>query len=189
MNALNLEFFTAIRDAFRAVKDDGSVRCVVLRSEFPKVFTAGLDLKNPPSLPGSGVYSHDGEEYADPARDALKFMRELQILQDAVTAMQECDKPVIACISGLCIGAGVDIITACDIRLCTENALFSVREVDIGLAADVGTLQRLPKIVGNQSWVREVCLTGRDFGSKEALEQGLVSCVYQNYLVMLGNCF
>jgi delta(3,5)-delta(2,4)-dienoyl-CoA isomerase len=72
----------------------------------------------------------------------------------------------------------MDIITACDIRFCSKDAVFSVKEVDVGLAADVGTLQRLPKIVGNQSWVREVCYTARNFNASEAEVFGLVSKVY-----------
>lgn len=86
-------------------------------------------------------------------------------------------KPVIASIHSACIGAGVSLITAADIRYCTEDAWFTVKEIDLGLAADVGALQRLPKVIGNQSIVRELCFTGRKVDSKEAEKIGLVSRV------------
>eukprot|EP01084_Bolivina_argentea_P284071 486714_1 len=76
-----------------------------------------------------------------------------------------------------CVGAGIDLITACDIRIAATDATFSVKEIRVGLAADLGTLQRFPKIVASDSWVREVCFTGRDFGAKEAKEVGLISKV------------
>lgn len=91
--------------------------------------------------------------------------------------MEHCYKPVIVGIHSACVGAGVDLITAADIRYCTDDAWFQVKEIDIGMAADVGTLQRLPKVIGNQSLVRELCLTGRKFDSKEAHAAGLVSRV------------
>lgn len=95
-----------------------------------------------------------------------------------MTSLEICSKPVIAAVHSGCIGAGIDMITAADIRYCTEDAWFTVKEVEIGMAADVGTLQRLPKVIGNQSLVRELCFTGRKFTSKEAFDFGLVSKVY-----------
>lgn len=86
-------------------------------------------------------------------------------------------KPVIAAIHSACIGAAVSLITAADIRYCTKDAWFTVKEIDLGLAADVGALQRLPKIIGNQSLVRELCFTGRNVDSTEALSCGLVGRV------------
>jgi enoyl-CoA hydratase/carnithine racemase len=85
---------------------------------------------------------------------------------------------VIAAVHGACIGAGVDLITACDIRYCTQDAYFSVKEVDLGLAADLGSLQRLVKIIGNQGQVSEWCLTGRPVDSQEAQRSGLVGRVF-----------
>ena len=81
---------------------------------------------------------------------------------------------MIACVHGHCIGGGIDLITACDIRYCSKDAWFSVKEVDIGLTADIGTLQRLPKVTGNDSLVRELVYTARKFTSSEAKEIGLV---------------
>ena len=90
----------------------------------------------------------------------------------------QCPKPVIAAIHDACVGGGIDLITAADVRVCTEDAWFQVKEVDVGLAADVGTLQRLPKVLGSQSFVRDICFTARKFHSDEAKVQGLVSGVY-----------
>lgn len=97
--------------------------------------------------------------------------------QDSISSLEHCTKPVIAAIHAGCIGAGVNLITAADIRYCSDDAFFTVKEIDIGMAADVGALQRLPKIVGNQSWIREICYTGRRVDSKEALSHGLVNRV------------
>lgn len=97
--------------------------------------------------------------------------------QESITALELCLKPVIVGIHSACVGAGVNLITAADIRYCTDDAWFQVKEVEIGMAADVGALQRLPKIVGNQSLVREWCYTGRKFDSKEAFASGLVNRV------------
>merc|ERR1712181_130393 len=91
-----------------------------------------------------------------------------------------CRKPVIGAVHNACVGAGVDMGTAMDVRLCTADAWFCVREVDMGLAADVGTLQRLPKVIGSQSLVNELCLSGRRMESEEAEKCGLVSSVFES---------
>jgi delta(3,5)-delta(2,4)-dienoyl-CoA isomerase len=97
----------------------------------------------------------------DPARNAYKIRAHIEGFQAAFTAIEKCTKPVIAAIHNACFGAGVDLVTACDIRYCTKDSFFCVKEVDVGLAADVGSLQRLPKVIGNHSLVRELCFTGR----------------------------
>lgn len=102
-------------------------------------------------------------------------------MQESITAIEECRKPVIASIHGGCIGGGVDIVTACDLRYCTAEAVFSVREVKLGITADLGTLQRLPRIVGYGKAV-ELALTGRDFSGLEAKEMGLVSQTFASKL-------
>ncbi|XP_038996757.1 delta(3,5)-Delta(2,4)-dienoyl-CoA isomerase, peroxisomal-like isoform X1 [Hibiscus syriacus] len=103
--------------------------------------------------------------------------RQLKFMQDAITAIERCRKPVIAAIQGECRGLGVDIVTACDIRYCSKDAFFSVKEVDMGITADVGTLQRLPGIVGFGN-AMELSLTARRFSGEEAKELGLVSRVF-----------
>jgi delta(3,5)-delta(2,4)-dienoyl-CoA isomerase len=135
------------------------------------MFTAGLDCKYKLILPffipwwwfvilvSETQLKSLGE--GDPARAAYKNRAHIQNFQNAFTAIEECTKPVIAAVHSACFGAGVDLITACDIRYCTKDAFFCVKEIDVGLAADVGSLQRLPKVIGNHSLVRELCYTGR----------------------------
>lgn len=91
--------------------------------------------------------------------------------------MEICPKPVISATHGACVGAGASLVSAADIRYCTEDAWFSIKEIDIGLAADVGALQRVSKVIGNQSLVRELCFTGRKLECTEALSCGFVSRV------------
>ncbi len=109
-----------------------------------KIFTAGLDLKD---------NFLAGLDEADVGRRGLAFRQHIIDFQDAFTAMEKCPQPVIAAVHSLCVGAGVDLITACDMRFCSADAQFCVKEVDVGLAADVGTLQRLGKVMG-------VCMCG-----------------------------
>ncbi|CEM00955.1 unnamed protein product [Vitrella brassicaformis CCMP3155] len=117
------------------------------------------------------------QEGEDVARRAFKLKAFVEHLQECVSSIERCSKPVIAAVRGGCVGAGVDLICACDIRLCTHDAWFTVKEIDLGLAADLGTLQRLPRVCGNESWVRELAYTARRFDAREAYERGLVSAI------------
>ena len=148
------------------VGDD--IRVVILKGNGN--FTAGIDLTDTTLFPTS---FDDGE--VDPARKGIAFSSQIRDMQAAFTAIEQCPVPVIAAIEGYCIGAGVDLASACDVRLCEPKSQFAVREVMIGLAADCGTLQRLPKITGNDSRVRELCYTGDIFDAKVALQIGFVS--------------
>jgi len=190
-NAISSQLWREIGNCFRTVHLTGDVRAVVLcgggggsgASSSP-CFTTGLDLSDP-TLQLTDLNNNDNKSQnqtsssstLDPARLGLAFLPKVREMQSCFTAIEECPVPVIAAVHGFCIGAGVDLITACDIRLCSDDSIFSVREVVVGLAADVGTLQRLPKVVGNQSRVREICYTGEMFDSKEAERIGLVSRV------------
>lgn len=95
-----------------------------------------------------------------------------------MTAAEKCRIPIICAIHGFAIGAGIDLSSACDIRLATKDVKFSIKEVDIGLAADIGTLQRFPKVVANDSWVRDLVFTAKTFTGAEAYENGFLSKVY-----------
>lgn len=110
----------------------------------------------------------------------MSNFRYIQDWQSQFTDLEKCRKPVIAAVHSACVGGGVDLVTAADIRLCTEDAYFQVKEVDMGLAADIGTLQRLPKVIGSQSLVRDLCYTGRKLEAAEAEKCGLVSRVYKD---------
>lgn len=111
----------------------------------------------------------------DVGRKSLKLRELIATCQDSFTALEKCPKPVIAAIHGHCIGAGISLVAAADIRYASNDAVFSIKEVDVGLAADVGILNRINKLVGNDSLTREIAYTGRDFGSSEALKYGFIS--------------
>lgn len=162
-----------LRHLFDTLSSDPSVRAIVLSGAGPKAFTTGLDVK---AASQGGVLSSDGD--ADTARKAAHLRRYIASFQDCITALERCEKPVIAAMHGFALGLAVDIATACDVRLCTRDVRFAVKEVDIGLAADIGTLSRLPKVVGNYGWVKEVALSARVFGAEEAEKVGFVSRVF-----------
>lgn len=134
-----------------------------------KGFCGGIDISDPSFMIPDG----DG----DVARRGMGFLPQILEMQQALSSLEECPVPVVCAIHGSCIGAGIDLSCCADVRLCCNPSTFSVREVKLGLAADVGTLQRLPKIVGHGSRVRELCLTGSDFDAMEALRIGYVSRV------------
>lgn len=137
-----------------------------------KHFTAGLDLVDAMKL------SQDLGAVDEVARKGALLEHTIKLYQDSISSLEICPKPVITAVHSACIGAGVDLITAADIRYCSEDAFFCVKEVDIGMAADVGVLQRLPKVVGSESLARELAYTARRFGAAEAHSFGLVSKVY-----------
>ncbi|GAA5881739.1 hypothetical protein JCM3774_005974 [Rhodotorula dairenensis] len=168
VNGYNDDLARELQLHLDAASKDPDVRAVVLTSDVQKGFTAGLDLFAADTL------SHKA---ADPARTALHIRSHMDFLQRSVSAVQACDKPVIAAVHGICFGAGLDLISACDVRLCAEGTVFSIKEVDIGLAADIGSLQRLPRVTSNASLLYELALTARTFGPDEARQLGLVSRV------------
>ncbi|WKX96170.1 hypothetical protein Q1695_012542 [Nippostrongylus brasiliensis] len=171
MNALNSKIWSEIGDAFEKLNDDENCRVVILSGE-GKAFSSGLDIKDPWLM--QSVMVQEGE---DVARKARLLRRKILQMQQSFTNIEKCCKPVIAAVHGICLGGAIDIISACDIRHCTKDALFSVKEVDIGLAADVGSLNRLPKICGNESWLKEVSLSARNFNADEALRFGHLASV------------
>jgi len=180
LNALNTELWGEVGDFFSRASSDEDCRVVVV-SGAGRMFCAGIDLKDFMKLANVVM----GEE--DVARKCVKLKNHIRHLQNHFTVMETCPKPVIGAIHSGCIGGGVDMISAMDIRLCTSDAYFQVKEVDLGLTADVGTLQRLPKIIGSQSLVSELCLTARKLGAEEADRIGLVSTVYPDKESMMTN--
>ncbi|KAK2405746.1 delta(3,5)-delta(2,4)-dienoyl-CoA isomerase, variant 2 [Trifolium repens] len=188
-NALTHDFFCEFPKALYGLDNNPDVKVIVL-SGAGSHFCSGIDLS---LLKSTGGDSNSG------SGESLR--RQIMAMQDSVTALERCRKPVIASIHGGCIGGGIDIITACDIviasihggcigggidiitacdiRVCTEEAFFSVKEVDLALAADLGTLQRLPGIVGFGN-AMELALTARRFSGLEAKEMGLISRVFHS---------
>jgi enoyl-CoA hydratase/carnithine racemase len=167
-NIMGLAFFKELKEHFERFDEDSSVRGVVIKAE-GKSFTAGLDLVEFGSLPGGGIGADVREELR---KTILKC-------QEGMNAIEKCRKPVIAAVHSHCIGGGVDLLSACDIRMATKDALFSIRETRMGLIADLGTLQRLPYIIGH-GWFRELALTGRDFTAQEALQIGFITRICED---------
>ncbi|TYZ59703.1 hypothetical protein PybrP1_007920 [[Pythium] brassicae (nom. inval.)] len=166
VNAMNMQMWVELARAFELVEQDASLKAVVVSGE-GRGFTSGMDLNVFATLQQlASKESCDGRK-----REAL--MRVIQHFQHVISAPERCRVPVIAAVHGACIGAGVDLITACDLRYCDASAVFSVKEVDLAIIADVGTLQRLPKLVGEQQ-AKELAYTGRSFGGLEAEQLGLV---------------
>lgn len=178
LNAMNRTMWIEIGQCFNELAGDSGCRSIVL-SAAGKHFTAGIDLIDAMKL------SQKLQEAPDVSRKAKIFEESIELYQNSITSLEKCPKPVIACTHAAVVGGGVDLITAADIRYCTKDCWFTVKEVDIGMAADVGTLQRLPKVIGNMSLVRELCLTARKFTSAEADRWGLVSRVFDTKEAMI----
>ncbi|XP_013871376.1 delta(3,5)-Delta(2,4)-dienoyl-CoA isomerase, mitochondrial [Austrofundulus limnaeus] len=178
LNAMNKAFWREMVECFNEISEDKDCRVVVV-SGAGKTFTAGLDLMD---MAGD-VLQPEGE---DAARIAWNLRRTVTKYQETFSVIEKCPKPVVVAVHGACIGGGVDLITACDIRLCSQDAWFQVKEVDIGLAADVGTLQRLPKVIGSRSLVNELALTARKMYADEAKSSGLVSRVFADQEALMA---
>jgi enoyl-CoA hydratase len=170
-NAMGPAFWTDLPLIMEDVSEDESVRAVVIAAK-GKHFTAGLDLSSMAMSAGGGAA--DGKR--SQASRAARFLKEVKRLQASITSVADCPKPVIAAVHGACIGGGVDLITACDIRLASADAFFSVRETKIAIVADVGTLQRLPRVI-SRGHVAELAFTGKDITAARAAHIGLVNDV------------
>ncbi|GMR46634.1 hypothetical protein PMAYCL1PPCAC_16829 [Pristionchus mayeri] len=172
-NAINLEIWDEIGDVFSKLDTDCNCRAVILSGN-GKAFSSGIEVQ---SL-AEGLTTFEEDDVARKGRQILRFANRME---RSFTMIEKCCKPVIAAMHTYCLGIAMDISTACTIRYCTKDTEFSVKEVALGLASDMGVLNRLPKIVGNHSWIYEAALTGRHFRANEALQQGLVSRVFDSY--------
>ena len=170
-NSMSWAFWTELPRVMKDLSEDTAVRAVVL-SGAGKHFSAGMEL----SAFGSILSMLDEE----PGRAAYALRDLILDLQRAVTTLEECRMPVIAAIQGACLGGAIDLITACDVRLASSDAFFAIEEINIGLTADVGTLQRLPSLIGG-GLARELALTGRRFSAEEAKSWGLVNAVHEDH--------
>ena len=176
-NAMNEAMWSELQACFEWCDGESSVRAVVLCGE-GKNFCAGIDL---------GMFAGLAEVMAkqpELGRRIEWFRRHIKSLQANLTAIELCRKPVIAAIQGNCVGGGIDMVSACDMRFCADNPQFSMKEIDIGIVADVGTLQRLPKLI-SPGRVSELALSGRNVGAAEAERIGLVNTAYNSYEEMI----
>jgi delta(3,5)-delta(2,4)-dienoyl-CoA isomerase len=173
LNAMNKAFWRECRECFRDIASDTDTRVVVLSAN-GKAFSAGLDLTD---IDAQEIM---GSDKKDAGRTAFRVRRMVLEMQDSFNAIEAVPVPVIVAVHGAVIGGGIDLLCACCIRNASKDAKFSIKEVDVGLAADIGTLQRLPKICGNEGMVRELAYTARNFYAEEAQKMGFVTRVFEN---------
>lgn len=175
LNAMSDDMWDDIPSAMQALDEDDDVRVVILAGR-GKAFTVGIDVNLLASLQPAGP---------SPAVANMHLYSEIKRLQRTVSSFAETAKPVIAAIHGYCLGAGANLISACDIRLASTDARISIRETKMGLVADIGALQRLPAIVGT-GVTAEMAMTGSDYSASWALEKGLVSQVFDDQSALLA---
>ena len=174
-NAMNAAMWQEIRQAFEWVDRTPEARVAVLAGE-GKLFCAGIDLQMMMGIGPQIQNDCDGRRH-----EALR--RTILDMQDTLSSLDRCRKPVLAAIHGGCIGGGIDLVTSADMRYASADAFFSIKEIDIGMTADVGTLQRLPKLIG-EGLARELAYTARRFGAEEALQMRLVNRVFDSRVAL-----
>jgi enoyl-CoA hydratase/carnithine racemase len=168
-NALDGVMWHELKDAFEWVDQTAEARVAIL-SGAGTHFSAGIDFELV-----RAIFAEVGEHPAGRKEERLRHI--ILELQAAFTALEVCRKPVLGAIHGYCIGGGLDLVAACDMRYASAEARFSLKEVDLGIVADVGSLQRLPYLIG-EGKVRELAFTGREFSATEAAQMGLVNQVF-----------
>ena len=167
-NAMDPTMWTELQRCFEYLDTEPSVRAVVLRGN-GRHFCAGIDLAMFDALGGDG----------EPGRRAERLRRKILELQDNLSAIERLSKPVLAAVHSVCFGGGLDMASCCDLRFATRDARFAIKEIDVGLMADVGSLQRLPHLIPG-GLVRELALTGRELGAEEAYAVRLVNGLYED---------
>lgn len=176
-NALDEATWAGLKTALEHCAATPTIRAVVLSAAGDRVFSAGIDLSFLVNL---------RQRIADDCEGRMREgLREFILdLHRTIGLLETCPKPVLAAVHGGCIGAGLDLICAADVRYCTADAYFTIKEIDLGMVADLGTLQRLPKLIPD-GLVRELAYTGRKLDAEEALRVGLVNRVFPDKTAML----
>jgi len=177
-NTMVMAFWQEMVDVFAEIEKTPEARVVVISST-GKHYTAGLDLSA-----FAGIAQEMNSDI-DGARVREQFKNTVLEMQESFNVIEKCRLPVLVATQGGCIGGGVDMISACDMRYCTEDAFFCIQEINIGMTADVGTLQRLPHLIPS-GIVRELAYTGRRMFADEAKEYGLVNQVFDSPEAMLA---
>ena len=181
LNKMTMNFWYELPKILDEIDRDASLRVLILSST-GKHFCAGMDLKN------FGTLGNDSEKKTnvpDKARIGENLYRVAKELQDMLSKLEKLRIPVLAGIQGGCIGGGLDLVTAADMRFASKDAFFCIQEINFGMAADIGTLQRLPRVIP-EGKVRELAYTGRRMPAEEALEAGLVNKVYESHEEMVA---
>ena len=174
-NAMVIAMWDELQQCFEWLDAEPSVRVVVLAAE-GKHFCAGIDLTMLAQVMPKG---------SDPHRRSEQLRLTIKRLQGNLSAIERCRKPVLAAIQGACVGGGVDMICCADMRYASDDAFFVIKEIDLALTADVGTLQRLPHLIGHGQ-ANELALTGRKLGAAEAANMGLVNRVFETSQELLA---
>ncbi len=175
-NSLDMDSWKELKEVFDEVAEMPAARVVILRGE-GKHFCAGIDLQTLMGVPTSFKGTCEG-------RKRTQIRKFIETIQESITAIEDCRKPVIAAIHKACVGGGLNIVTACDMRYCTDDAFFSIKETKLGLVADIGVLQRLPYII-NPGMMAELSYTGRQFGGQEAQAMQLVTKSFETQEAMM----
>jgi enoyl-CoA hydratase len=173
-NALGAAFFAELPLRLQELTEDPSIRVVVLAAR-GRDFSVGIDL----AFLAQTMKQGEGEQTPTGVARRMGLREEVMRIQRAISCIEKCPKPVIAAVHGYCLGGGMDVITACDFRLASCETLFSIRETRMAIVADLGTLQRLPRIVG-EGWARQLAYTGEDISASRAQEMGLVNQVFDS---------
>lgn len=176
-NAMNPPAWREAPAIFEALDQDPDIRVVILAAEGP-CFSVGIDLVE---MAGELPEIMEKEQMGGVK---LRLLKKIAALQETMTCIERCRKPVIAAIHGYCIGAGLDMVTACDIRLCSRDAVFSLKEAAVGFVADVGVLQRIPLIVG-QGIARELAYTAKTIDAVRAREILLVNDIVEDHAALM----
>ena len=180
-NSMNEDFWNLFPKEVEELDDSGEIRALIVSSTGPH-FSSGIDLN---------MFKDDvveDESKHELGRSRGYFIQQLHYLQNAASCLEAARFPVIAAIQGGCIGGGIDLVTAADMRICTKDAFFLIEEINVGLAADIGTIQRLPKIIP-AGIAREWTMMGEKVSADRAKEVGLVSSLHENQEEMLKSAF
>ena len=180
-NSMNEDFWTMFPKEVEELDDSGEIRALIVSSTGPH-FSAGIDL----SMFKDDIVENETDN--ELGRSRGYFLQQLRFLQNAVSCLEAARFPVVTAVQGGCIGGGIDLITAADIRICTKDAFFLIEEINVGLAADIGTIQRLPKIIP-AGIAREWTMLGEKVSADRAKEVGLVSSLHDNHDEMMKNAF
>ena len=182
-NSMIPEFWEELPRLIREIDQSGQTRAIVISSEGPH-FTAGMDLTTFAEM-GNSLGAGESEVHQE-ASKGLGFIQYVDYLQHTFSVLEECRVPVLAAIQGGCIGGGVDMVTACDMRYATKDAYFTIYEIVIGMTADVGTF---PRILNHlpEGIVRELAYTGRKMSAEEAKSLGLVNRIYDTQEEMISS--
>ena len=179
-NSMTWDFWRDFPSQIRALEEDSEVRCVVIAGR-GEAFSIGLDLS---------LLSNELKEIVqgDTGDKRQEFLELILQMQSGMNAIAEGRNIYIAAIHNQCIGAGIDLIAACDIRLCSKDAIFAIKQTKVGIVADLGCLNRLPHIIG-EGHVRMMALTGKNYKAEEVYRMGLVSEVYENKEKLIESAF